>query len=62
MDLLTETTGGATRTVGPDESRVPGSVGRLLSDCQTKIVALSRTSASSRERRTVDQRAYHNEV
>lgn len=35
---LTEMTGGATRTMGPTESRVIGAVGRLVSGCQAKIV------------------------
>ncbi|KAL3501047.1 hypothetical protein ACH5RR_035496 [Cinchona calisaya] len=35
---LTEATGGITRTMGPNESRVKGTVGRLNSFCQAKIV------------------------
>ncbi|CAI9093251.1 OLC1v1028710C1 [Oldenlandia corymbosa var. corymbosa] len=35
---LTETTAGATRIIGPNESRVLGSVGRLMPGCQAKIV------------------------
>lgn len=35
---MTETTGGATRTVGPDESARHGSVGRLAENMEAKIV------------------------
>ncbi|KAL8037905.1 hypothetical protein ABFX02_11G068000 [Erythranthe guttata] len=35
---LTETTGGITRTIGTNESRVTGGNGRLMSNCQAKIV------------------------
>ncbi|KAL3835669.1 hypothetical protein ACJIZ3_010405 [Penstemon smallii] len=35
---LTETTAGITRSIGQSESRVTGSNGRLMSNCQAKIV------------------------
>ncbi|KAL0421535.1 UNVERIFIED_CONTAM: 4-coumarate--CoA ligase-like 9 [Sesamum latifolium] len=35
---LTETTAGITRTIGLNESRVAGANGRLVSNCQAKIV------------------------
>ncbi|KAK3040802.1 hypothetical protein RJ639_029146 [Escallonia herrerae] len=35
---LTETTGAVTRTIGPSESKVLGATGRLISNCQAKIV------------------------
>ncbi|KAA8533276.1 hypothetical protein F0562_033191 [Nyssa sinensis] len=35
---LTESTGGVTRTIGPKECQILGSAGRLIPNCQAKIV------------------------